>query len=285
MIKTILTPATGFDSELTAFKTALGIARGFDSHLQFLHVGVDPTEVLASAMASIDAGGGGSVAGDWVEQLEAEAEDQAQKARRSVEEFCKREAIPLDAKGDGAGISASWQREKGREAHWIPAYAREADLAVIERAGEGGALTAALFDSGRPILIPGPAPTGKVPETAVIAWKPTREAARAVNAATPILEKCKRVTVITVAEEGRDDARSTERLVVALRRHNVEANARALRPGNAEPIDVLLNAAKDLSADLLVMGGYGHSRVREMIFGGFTERVLGGAGLPVLIAH
>jgi nucleotide-binding universal stress UspA family protein len=285
MIKTILTPATGLGGDLAVFKTALGIARGFGSHLQFLHVGVDPIEVLAAATASIDAGGGGSVAGEWVEQLEAEAEEQARTAHGSVEEFCKGEAIPLDAQGNGSGISASWHREKGREAQWIPAYAREADLAVIGRTGEGGALTAALFDSGRPLLIPGSAPTGKVPESAVIAWKSTREAARAVNAAMPILEKCKRVTVITVAERGSDDTRSTERLVVALRRHNANADARALRPGNAEPIDVLLNAAHDLSADLLVMGGYGHSRVREMIFGGFTERVLGGADLPVLIAH
>jgi nucleotide-binding universal stress UspA family protein len=266
--------------------SALGIARMFDAHMEFLHVGIDPIEVVATAMASADAGGGGAVAADWLDRLETDAQEQAEKTRRSVEEFCKREGVPIHPGFDASRISASWHLEKGREPRWIPAYGREADLIVIGRAAAAsGALTAALFDSGRPIFIPDSAQSGRPPETAVIAWKPTREAAHAVSAAMPLLEKCKRIVVLTVREAGSDDSGSADRLVVALRRHGVPVEAETLRPGNAEPVDVLLGAARNFPGSFVVMGGYGHSRVREMIFGGFTQRVLHGADVPVLIAH
>ena len=286
MIKTILIPATGSDSDAAVFTTALGVARLFDAHMEFLHVSIDPVEVLATAMASVDAGGAGVMAAEWIDRLETDAQEQAEKTRRAVEEFCEREAIPIHPTFDPSRISASWHGEKGREAHWIPAYGREADLVVIGRTGLAtGVLTATLFDSGRPLLIPGTTPSQRPIETAVIAWKPTREAARAVSAATPILEKCKRIVVVTVTEDERNDTGSADRLVVALRRHNVEAEAQTLPPGNGEAIDVMLNAARDIPADLVVMGGYGHGRVREMIFGGFTQHVLRGADVPILIAH
>jgi nucleotide-binding universal stress UspA family protein len=284
MFKTILVPATGSDSDAAVFAAALGVARLFEAHMEFLHVSVDPVEVLASAMASADAGGAGAMAAEWIDRLETDAQELAEKTRRAVETFCEREAIPIRPTFDPSRISASWHCEKGREAYWVPTYGREADLVVLGR-DEAGVLTATLFESGRPLLLPGAMPSQRKIETAVIAWKPTREAARAVSAATPILEKCKRIVVLTVTEGENDDSGSADRLVAALTRHNVEAEARTLRPNGGEAMDVLFHAVAEIPADLVVMGGYGHSRVRETIFGGFTRHVLRGADAPVLIAH
>jgi nucleotide-binding universal stress UspA family protein len=144
-------------------------------------------------------------------------------------------------------------------------------------------LEAALFDSGRPLMIPGVAPVA--PDTIAIAWKSTREAARAVAAAMPFLAQAKRVVILTAAEDDRTDRSEAARLLVTLQRHDIAAEARRLQPGSRNAADTLLAAAGEIDAGLLVMGGYGHSRLRELVFGGVTEHVIRGAALPVLMAH
>jgi nucleotide-binding universal stress UspA family protein len=264
MIKTILVRATGLAGDAPVFAAGQAIARMFDAHMAFLHVGVDPIQVWEATAASIDTGG----------------------LRSAVEGFCEREGVPIHPKFDPNRISASWHTERGRDLQWFPAYGREADLIVAGRASAAtDVLGATLFESGRPLLIPAAGAVGVAPETAVIAWKPTREAARAVSAATPILEKCKRIVILSVAEAAENDFGSTDRLVVALRRHGVPVEAEKLRPAKGGAVDAVLDTARNLPSPLLVMGGYGHSRLREMVFGGFTERVMNGADLPVLVAH
>jgi nucleotide-binding universal stress UspA family protein len=286
MIKTILVRANSAEADTPAFAAAHTIARMFDAHMAFLHVGIDPVQLWEMTMASIDAGGARVMAGDWLSRVETEAQVQEDEVRRAVEGFCEREQVPIHPKFDPSRMSASWHTEKGREMEWFPAYGREADLIVVGRpAAPTGVLAAALFESGRPLLIPGSGQMTSAPETGVIAWKSTCEAARAVTAATPILEKCKRVVVLSVVEEAENDSGSTDRLVVALRRHGVPVEAEKLRSRTAEAVDLILDAARGLPSPLLVMGGYGHSRLREMIFGGFTNRVIDGADIPVLMAH
>jgi len=123
-----------------------------------------------------------------------------------------------------------------------------------------------------------------VPETVVIAWKATREAARAVTAALPFIQIAKEIVIITVAEDHRAPAEEADRLMAGLRWHGVPVSVRRLQPNGQRPADTLLAAAREYAA-LLVMGGYGHSRLREWIFGGFTLHVLRGCEVPVLIAH
>jgi nucleotide-binding universal stress UspA family protein len=286
MIKTILVRANSAEADTPAFGAAHAVARMFDAHMMFLHVGIDPVQLWEMTMASIDSGGARVMAGDWLSRVETEAQVQEDDVHRAVERFCEREQVPIQPKFDPNRISASWHTEKGREMEWFPAYGREADLIVVGRpAAPTGVLGAALFESGRPLLIPASGQMTSAPETGVIAWKSTCEAARAVAAATPILEKCKRIVVLSVAEEAENDSGSTDRLVVALRRHGVPVEAEKLRPGNTEAVDLILDAARGFPSPLLVMGGYGHSRLREMIFGGFTNRVINGAEIPILMAH
>jgi nucleotide-binding universal stress UspA family protein len=165
-----------------------------------------------------------------------------------------------------------------------------ADLIVASR-GQPGAdadarstLEAALLETGRPLLIPAASRRFTAePERVAIAWKPTPQAARAVTAALPFLARAKTVNVLTVEEEAvpRDD---TGRLVEYLEWHGIKPSVKRLGDGAHRGPAALVAAVSD-GYGLLVMGGYGHARLREWAFGGFTQQILGDAPVPVLIAH
>jgi nucleotide-binding universal stress UspA family protein len=127
-------------------------------------------------------------------------------------------------------------------------------------------------------------PLTAVPETIAIAWKATPQAARALTAASPFLSMAKQIVVLTVAEDQRAPEEEADRLMAGLQWQGVPVLVRHLRPHAHSAADTLLSAAGEHAA-LVVMGGYGHSRLREWIFGGFTLRVLRGADVPVLMAH
>ncbi|MBH2020017.1 MAG: universal stress protein [Burkholderiales bacterium] len=144
--------------------------------------------------------------------------------------------------------------------------------------------------SGKPALIlpyaglP-PGAIGAIGETVVIAWKPAREAAHAVSAAMPLLKRAKRVVILSWS--GADERIEGSRLDLNgyLGLHGVEAT---WQPQGEEPEalgELLLSRASDIGADLLVMGCYGHSRVREWVLGGTSRTVLQSMTLPVLMAH
>jgi nucleotide-binding universal stress UspA family protein len=145
-------------------------------------------------------------------------------------------------------------------------------------------IEAALLESGRPVLISPAAPFAALPETIVIAWKAAPEAARAVTAAMPLLSTAKQILILTVAEELGISDEAAARLATNLGRHGLQISARHLPPGASGVADTLLAAAANEGA-LVVMGAYGHSRLREWIFGGFTQHVLRGAEVPVLMMH
>jgi nucleotide-binding universal stress UspA family protein len=123
-----------------------------------------------------------------------------------------------------------------------------------------------------------------VPETIAIAWKSSVQAARALTAALPFLAIAKQVVLLIVAGDQRTNEEEAERLMSGLRWHGVPVSVRHLRAEDQSGPETLLSAAAEHAA-LLVMGGYGHSRLREWIFGGFTLHVLRGAEVPVLMAH
>lgn len=140
--------------------------------------------------------------------------------------------------------------------------------------------------SGKPALIlPYIGASSSIGDTVVIAWKPTREAARAVSAALPLLQRSRRVHVLSWS--GADEAVSGQRLDLDsyLKLYGVEAtwHRQTGQPGLLG--EVLLSRAFDLEANLLVMGCYGHSRAREWVLGGTSRTVLQSMTLPVLMAH
>ena len=286
-MKTILVPVTGSDTDSAVFASALAVARPFAAHLDFLHVRVDAA-AMAVAMASD--GGGARMVGSLVARIEEDAAAREEKAKQLFDSFCAREQLALsDAPPGPAGPSAQWLWQTGEEPYWVAEYGRAADLLVIGHPieGEGVSLDTierALVDSGRPVLIPPAVPLTAVPEAIVIAWKATPEAARAVTTAMPLLSLAKQIQILTVAEEEGTSDEGADRLTTALRWHGFQVSARRLQPEARGAADTLLAAAGEHAA-LVVMGGYGHSRLREWMFGGFTQRVLQGADVPVLMMH
>ena len=139
----------------------------------------------------------------------------------------------------------------------------------------------ALFGSGRPLLI---VPyIHKKPfqvDRVLIAWDGGVQAARALADALPLLHRAKRIDVVTVGASVSDSSAATRHLD----RHGLAANHRSLS-GGTDVANMLLSYAADLGSDLLVMGGYGHRRVRELVFGGATRDVLKSMTIPVFMSH
>ena len=287
MIKTILVPATGSDGDSTVFASALMVARAFAAHLDFLHVRPD---AAATAVAMASDGGGATMVGGLINRLEKEASQREEKAKQLFQGFCEREGLALrDAPSGSQAPSAQWLREIGAEPYWVAEHGRAADLVVIGRPGEDEGVSldtieGALIDSGRPLLIPAEAPLIALPETVAIAWKPSSQAARALTGAAPFLDIAKQVVILSVEEDRRAPEEEADRLMAALRWRGVPVSVGHLQHGPQSAPETLLSAAKEHAA-LLVMGGYGRSRLREWIFGGFTLHVLRGAEVPVLMAH
>lgn len=289
MIKTILVPATGKAADDAGFAGALSVARTFGAHIDALHVRLDAVEV---AVAMSTEGAGGPLLGGIIDDLTRDADAAEAAARTRFMDFCTRSALPLMATptGPDGQASAHWHVETGQDTRWLVAYGRTADLLVAARGGPDESamprsiIEALLLETGRPLLIPsGPEPISLAADRIVIAWKPTPQAARAVAFAMPFLARAKQVDIVTV-EEADEPHEDTERLTRYLAWHGITAKGQRLAPGLQGAAETLIDATKG-AAGLLVMGGYGHTRLREWVFGGFTERVLSDAPLPVLIAH
>jgi nucleotide-binding universal stress UspA family protein len=140
-----------------------------------------------------------------------------------------------------------------------------------------------LVDSGRPALVlPYAGPIFPIGRTVLVAWKETREAARAVSAALPWLRRAERVHVVCLGDESDGPLRRLRRLLAA---HGVTLTAQHGGPESGSAGETVLSLAADVSADLLVMGCYGHGRAREWVLGGATRTILQSMTLPVLMIH
>jgi nucleotide-binding universal stress UspA family protein len=215
--------------------------------------------------------------------------------------------IDADRRAQAHAAFESWRDAPGVHASWaevedypvVPAVVRQAfyaDLLVLGQYDPQDSESAGVpFDfpelvmagSGKPALVlPYAGAPATVGQTIVIAWKPTREAARAVSAAVPLLQRARRVHVLTWSEPPESVIGARMDLDGYLKLRGVDPVWH--REGGTEPSDLgdlLLSRAFDLEADLMVMGCYGHSRAREWVLGGTSRTVLRSMTLPVLMAH
>ncbi len=178
---------------------------------------------------------------------------------------------------------------RGREADEVARRGRLADLVLVagtslsEDGSFAPAIEAAIFETGRPLfMVPGPPPEA-LGRVVAVAWDGTMEAARAVNAALPLLARAENVFVLT-ADMEKAHAKPSE-IAGYLAEHGVAAQTWAFMPGDGPLGEVLLAEAGESRADMLVMGAYGHSRLREMVLGGVTRSVTAKATIPVFMAH
>lgn len=288
MFRYILVPAAGRDADIAVFRAAAAMARVTGGHVVFVHVRLDVQRMITSVAAGDMVGT--TALGDVLQGLEEAAADTEARAREQVFAFCRQEKLALADSPLAERPSATWQLQTGDEGQVIAAYSRAADVTVLDRRRDIGTsdlhlLQTVLLDSGRPVLITPDRPPPGIGRRIAIAWKDTPEAARAVAFALPILAAAERVIIVSVEEDARTTYAACERLRQALIWHNTSTMVRHVGPNGREPAEALLTAVGALNADLLVMGGYGHSRLREVVFGGVTRHVLRAADVPVLMAH
>jgi len=143
-----------------------------------------------------------------------------------------------------------------------------------------------LIETGKPALVlPGAFAEGDIGRTVLIAWKPTPSTVRAVTAALPFLRRAGRVHLATWEDAGSDDRNNPLPIERYLQRHGITVTVHQGGRPSGDMGELLLALAADLHADVLVMGCYGHSRVREWVLGGVTRTVLRASTLPLLMAH
>jgi nucleotide-binding universal stress UspA family protein len=146
------------------------------------------------------------------------------------------------------------------------------------------AVEAALFESGRPILIAPPTAPPQLGDNIVIAWNRSTETARTTALAMPLLHKARKVTVLTV-EGALVPGPGGQDLARYLRCNDIPADAITVESGSKNAGDVILQKAVELGCDLLIKGAYTQSRLRQMIFGGATSQILAKTTVPVFMAH
>jgi nucleotide-binding universal stress UspA family protein len=200
-------------------------------------------------------------------------------------------------------------REAGREGDFVSTegrsplisdeilnYGRSVDLIIMSATDpadvsgvELDCVERVLSGAGRPVLVLPREGSGAIaPETVVVGWNGAREAARAVFDSVPLLKAAKAVHLVIVDAEGEEritQGNPGHRIVAALKRHDVAAEAKCIKSGKTSAGHALLNYAKETNAGLIVMGAYGHSRLREFVFGGATRAVLEEMTTPVLMSH
>lgn len=286
MIKTILASLMGFGSDKTVLDAAFAVARNNNSHVTCLHTRIDPIEGAALAGVSTMQVHGNLL--EVTQKISRESQQLSKNVSSAFEEACKRHGMPS---GDGLertkGLSASLDQVTTIENETLH-RSRYHDLVVMARVAELSSerLHNVVMQSGRPVLIAPTKPTSEIGERVMIAWKDGPEAARAVAAALPILAHATHVTIVSVSESGFDDGKgAAECLAKYLRWHGIETQVEISKSPSISISKKLEEIAFGLDADLLVMGAYGHGRMREFVFGGVTSDLLGACALPVLMTH
>jgi nucleotide-binding universal stress UspA family protein len=282
-LKDILVFADDSRSHDARLRLAVELARRNDAHLTAVFI------LTSLDMAWLAAPVGGDVASlGTVDALREEH----RAARLAVAE---RLAAAVRNAADRAGVAAEWRVVDGDAAELAPLYARYADLTILgqadpeEPARAAPAPEAVLLGSGRPVLVvPYIGADEAIGRRVLVAWNASREAARALNDAVPLLRDAEKVTVLSVNPErgisGEGDLPAAD-IALHLARHGINAEAAYIVTEEIGVGEALLSRAADLGSDLIVMGGYGHSRLHEIVLGGATRSVLGHMIVPVLLSH
>ena len=289
--RTILVPLGQPETARSVIAAAFLIAGRCCGHVHGLHVLPDLAKpvthaLIATRMTTAEAS---SDLRRFRADAEREVERRAAELRRLFDEGAARiGAQSLDSPGALDRPSASWATVTGFESEIVGRLGRVFDLTVLARRGPQGAahdtVEAALVETGRPLLLVPPDVPSSVGDAVLLAWNASPQAARAVAAALPLLARAARVVVMAVGN-GAEPEPTADRLARALAWHGIAAEPRRIEQGSRRVRDILLVEAKGLRADLLVIGAYSHSRMRQIVLGGVTEHMLDHAHLPVLMTR
>jgi len=273
----------------TRLQLAISIARRSNAHLAALY-GFDLPQVPPpiSNLAT-----GGYVTTDMLRDVYIRERDAAFDNAAHFEAIFRAETSRF-------GLTGEWlicPDEAADRVTLVVERARYADLTVVGQADPDHPLfdvlarlpETVMMACGRPVLIvPYAGRAGNVGNCVLVAWSGTREAARAVADALPLIQHAETVTVLSIGQthgsKGNGEQPADD-LVRYLAQHDIRAEASHLVSDDIEAGELILSRASDLGCDLIVMGGYGHSRMRELILGGVTRAVLQHMTVPVLMSH
>jgi len=215
-------------------------------------------------------------------QYQDEAKRGADAIHTEVEGVCK-----------AAGLPFEWRCEEGFAEDIVPVHARYADLCIMgqpdpdkmEPSANQALPIVTVMNAGRPVLvIPYAGDHEALGTNVLIGWNGSREATRAAHDALPLLKKAAKVSVVSIDSGTRDHIAGFD-ISAALARHGVNAEAVRTVAGDVGVGEIILSEAADLGANLIVVGGYGHSRLRELILGGVSETLMNAMTVPVLMSH
>lgn len=284
-IRKLLLPLTGTAAGEAALDTAVRIARIWNAHVTALHVRVDSRDVAPLAGEGLS----GAMIEEMMSATEKESNERARAVRALFDRYVAENHVPVGEARPGE-MSASFATVVGREEDLVAQQARLADLTVVPHpeAGEdvssSDALHAVLFDSARPVMVAPLVAPSHIGTRVCLAWNGTAESAASVQAALPWMQKAEAVRVLAADEYHRRGPAAAD-LLGYLALHGVSADIAVFRPVDREVGAGLLRAAKDFQCDLLSMGAYSHSRLRQLILGGVTRHVLEHADLPVMMTR
>jgi nucleotide-binding universal stress UspA family protein len=277
-IKTILVYVPSDKNAAAVIEPALKIAAGQGAHLIGLHLIAD-LPVYGEFPAE--------VAEEVIERLQKAGKEAEASAKRAFDEALRK----TPASCEWRSFTASYAT--GNDL--IAQTGHAADLIVCGKPSEevpdawSDFSETALMRSGRPVLIvPGLKPPATLGEHVIIAWNNTREAARAVADSLSLLRSASTVRAVTFIEkENQREAAETlgADLIASLARHGVAASLDVSYAGDGSAGEAILSKLLEEGCDLLVMGGYSHSRLREMIFGGVSRDILRSTWVPTLVSH
>ncbi len=277
MFKDILINLPNASARDAATAFAVSLAAAFEAHLTGVAFRYDPMVPVMVDMYGIPP--------EIIESQRAETEKAAKAAIAGFEEIARGAAVA--AEGRGVEVAASDAPAT------LADIARRFDLCVLAQPQPddttlgGQFIEAVLFESGRPILIvPYIQTAGLKLDRVMVGWDGSRSATRAVGDAMPLLAKAKIVEVVMVSgEAAKSDELPGADIALHLARHGIKVEVERIASSEVDPANAILSRAADTSADLLVMGGYGHSRMREFILGGVTRAILGSMTVPTFMSH
>lgn len=255
-------------------KAALGLAQSANAHL--VGVYVDPGLRIP---VMVDA----PMSPEFMDRLEEERRERIDAAQSLFDKLTK-----------PASATSEWRCVEGEILSAVRLHGRYGDLVVVGQEGDDdekivyrGLPDGLALELGRPILVvPYIGAPERIGRRTLIAWNGSREAARAVNDALPLLEDAETVDVLVInPEPNRTGDLPGADICLHLARHGVKAQAEHAVASDIDVGDVLLSRAADKDADLIVMGAYGHSRLREIVLGGATKHLLKHMTVPVLMSH
>jgi nucleotide-binding universal stress UspA family protein len=284
-IRKLLLPLTGTAAGESALATALTIARRWNAHVLALHVRVDSRDVAPLAGEGLS----GAMIEEMMSATERESNDRAHAVRSMFERFVVRHDVVVQEPHAGSDhATASFASVTGREEDIVAQQARLADLTVVPHPSSGedvsssDALHAVLFDSGRPVLISPQITPPKVGTRVGLAWNGTAESASSVLAALPWMQRAEGVAILSADGYQRRGPGASD-LAAYLSLHDVKAQIVTFKSVNGSVGAGLLAASTNFGCDLLSMGAYSHSRLRQLILGGVTRYVLEHSTLPVMM--